>query len=86
VQALYSIAALARAGNVDAHLLRRVLRANQLELLRNGRTLYVPLSEIQRKIPALWESLRAAEELRCVEAAAAAGQAGARRRRASSQV
>ncbi len=64
VQALYSIAALARAVNVSTFTLRRLLRSNGVELVRGGRALFVPLSEIRRKIPPLWESLRAAEELR----------------------
>ena len=64
VQALYSIAAIARVANVTPSLLRRVLRANGVELVRAGRAVLVPLSEIETKIPPLWESLKAAEMLR----------------------
>ena len=64
VQALYSIAALARIGNVSTPLLLRVLRANGVTFVRARRALFVPLTEIQRKIPPLWESLCAAAQLR----------------------
>ena len=64
VQAMYSVAALARVANVTPSLLRRVLRANGVELVRAGRAALVPLSEIEIKIPPLWESLKAAEMLR----------------------
>jgi hypothetical protein len=64
VQALYSVAALARAANVGTELLRRVLRANGIVFVRGGRALLVPLSEIRDRIPLLWESLKAAEQAR----------------------
>lgn len=57
VRAFYSIPALARMANVSTHMLRRVLRANGVQFLRAQRALYVPLIEIQRKIPPLWASL-----------------------------
>ena len=64
VQAVYSIAALARIANVTTDLLRRLLRSNGVVFLQSGRGLLVPLSEIQRAIPPLWESLCAAEQAR----------------------
>ena len=64
VQALYSVARLARFANVTRHVLRRVLRSNGVVLVNGGRSLFVPLSEIRRKIPPLWESLCLAEEVR----------------------
>jgi hypothetical protein len=64
VQALYSTAALARAANVTSKLMRRLLRANGVTLIRSGRALFVPLFEISRKIPPLWESLLLLEEVR----------------------
>jgi hypothetical protein len=64
VQALYSVAALARAANLTTYTLRRVLQANRVQFVRGGRALFVPLSEIRRRIPSLWESLRAAEQVR----------------------
>ena len=64
VQALYSVAALARAANVTPNILLRLLRTSHVELLQAGRGLYVPLIEIEAKVPALWKSLEAAERLR----------------------
>jgi hypothetical protein len=64
VQAVYSIAALARIANVTTDLLRRLLRTNGVTFLRSGRAIFVPLSEIQRAIPPLWASLCAAEQAR----------------------
>lgn len=69
VQALYSVGALARLANVSTDLLRRILRANGVTLVRGGRVLSVPLAELQRKIPALWESLCLCEQLRRCDAA-----------------
>jgi hypothetical protein len=64
VQALYSLAKLARFANVTRHVLRRVLRSNGVVFVHGGRSLFVPLSEIRRKIPPLWESICLAEEVR----------------------
>jgi hypothetical protein len=64
VRVFYSVAELARAGNVPAYRLLRLLRRNGVTFLSAGRALYVTLTEIRRKIPPLWESLCAAEELR----------------------
>jgi hypothetical protein len=51
-------------GNMSIDRLRRLLRSNGVELLRSGRALFVPLTEVQRKIPPLWESLCLAERMR----------------------
>jgi hypothetical protein len=64
LKALYSVAALARIGNVDRRLLLRVLRSNDVTLVRQGRANYVSSAEIRRKIPTLWRSLRLAAQLR----------------------
>jgi|HubBroStandDraft_6_1064221.scaffolds.fasta_scaffold1327434_1 hypothetical protein len=64
VQAIYSIPALARVANVTQQTLRRLLDRNGVDVVVAGRSRYVPLSEIQRKIPPLWESIKAAEALR----------------------
>lgn len=76
VRIFYSVAELARAGNVPPYRLLRLLRRNGITFLRAGRAFYVTLDEIRRKIPTLWRSLRAAEALRL----------GAVRESASSQV
>jgi hypothetical protein len=61
VRIFYSVAELARAGNVPTYRLLRLLRRNGITFLRAGRAFYVTLDEIQRKIPPLWKSLQAAE-------------------------
>jgi hypothetical protein len=71
VRAYYAIGELARIAKVSSYGLLRLLRRNDVAFLRSGRALFVPLSEIQRKIPHLWEGLRSAEELRCAAALAA---------------
>jgi len=60
----YAVAELARVGNVPVYRLVRLLRSNGVTLLHSGRALYVPLDEIQRKIPPLWKSIRIMEALR----------------------
>jgi hypothetical protein len=77
VRAFYSIPALARAANVTTYTLRRLFVANHIRVMHSGRAVFVPLSEIQRKIPALWGSLKAAEVLRL--AAVKEGRRGGRR-------
>jgi hypothetical protein len=63
VQALYTIPALARVAKVTRYLLRRLLLASGVQLLRSGRLIYVPLSEIERRIPPLWQSICAGERV-----------------------
>jgi excisionase family DNA binding protein len=64
VRAFYTVAELARVGGVSTYRLLRLLRRNDVHFLRVGRAYLVSLSEIQRKIPPLWEGLKRAEELR----------------------
>lgn len=66
IRALYTIPMLARVANVTPQKLGRLLRATKVELLRSGRSLFVPLSEIEDKIPPLWRSILAAERARTV--------------------
>lgn len=55
--AFYSIAALAHIANVKTYTLRRLLRANGVTFMRAKRVLFVPLAEIEAKIPPLWKSI-----------------------------
>lgn len=64
VRVFYSVAELARAGNVPTYRLLRLLRRNGITFLRAGRAFYVTLDEIKRGIPALWKSLQAVQSLR----------------------
>jgi hypothetical protein len=62
--AIYSVGSLARVGNVSTDRLRRLLRANGIELLRVGRVLAVSLVDLRTKLPSLWDSLVLMEQLR----------------------
>jgi hypothetical protein len=64
VKALYSVPALAHAAGVTRYLMLRLLRANHVTFVRVGRSLLVPLSEVEARIPILWQSILAAESLR----------------------
>jgi len=64
VQALYPVSELARAMGVSHRRLQRLLEASEVYVMRAGRFLYVPLTELEEKVPPLWESIKAAESLR----------------------
>ncbi len=72
VRPLYSIAALARVAKLTRDRLRRLLRTNGVRLVHSGRALFVPLSEIEKKIPPLWASLCSAEKIRRIAEISAA--------------
>jgi hypothetical protein len=57
IRALYSIPGLAQAAGISRHQMARLLRANGVAFLRSGRALMVPLHEIMRRVPGLWQSL-----------------------------
>jgi hypothetical protein len=61
LRAVYTTSELARIANISADRMRRLLRGSGVELLRAGRILLVPLSEIARKVPSLWESIKDVE-------------------------
>jgi putative RecB family exonuclease len=64
LRAFYSVPELARIANIGAHQMRRLLRASGLQMLRSGRRLLVPLSEIESNAPLIWRSLQAIEAMR----------------------
>jgi hypothetical protein len=67
LQAFYSVAELARMAHVSADRMRRALRCAGVVMSGSGRVLYVTLSEVQRRIPPLWETLCVLEHSRrCV--------------------
>jgi hypothetical protein len=61
LHALYSVKTLARVGNVSARVLAHLLRSKGVTLYRGGGAAYVAIPEIQRKVPALYDSLRIVE-------------------------
>jgi hypothetical protein len=63
VRAVYSIGELARAANVERRRLVRILEQADVCFVTTGRVRLVPLSEIERKVPPLWEGIKAAYAL-----------------------
>ena len=64
LQALYRVSELARAASVSHRRLKRLLRIEGVRTFHVCRALFVPLTELEDKVPALWESIKAAETLR----------------------
>ena len=64
LRAWYSIAALAEFANVSRFELRRALLRANGQFVRAGRAMFVPLSEVRKKIPNLFESICEIEERR----------------------
>jgi hypothetical protein len=64
VQALYPLALLARASGADRRTLKGVLDRAGVRCFQTSASVWVPLSEIELKVPPLWESIRAAQMLR----------------------
>lgn len=60
VRAAYSIAELTRATRIERRRLLRVLEEAGVTFLWSGSRRLVPLSEIERKVPPLWEGMQAA--------------------------
>ena len=54
----YTVAALARAIGIGRVRMARLLRSQQVVTYLAGSTMIVPRSEIEEKLPALWESIR----------------------------
>ena len=63
-RAFYSVALLARVANIARPKFMRILRANDVQFLRAGRAVFVPLSEILTKPAQFWQSLQLIEGLR----------------------
>ena len=64
IQALYPVSHLARAMGVTHRRLQKLLKSQEVQVFRVGRFLLVPLTELEEKVPPLWESIKAAESLR----------------------
>jgi hypothetical protein len=64
IQALYPLSDLARAMGVSHRRLQNLLKTAEVRVIRAGRFLYVPLTELEDKVPPLWDSIKAAETLR----------------------
>ena len=64
IQALYPVSELARVMGVSHRRLQKLLESSEVYVMRAGRFLYVPLTELEEKVPPLWDSIKAAESLR----------------------
>jgi hypothetical protein len=64
IQALYPVSELARVMGVSHRRLQKLLKTSEVYVMRAGRFLYVPLTELEEKVPPLWDSIKAAESLR----------------------
>jgi excisionase family DNA binding protein len=79
-RALYSIAQLAQFAGLTRFVLRRLLDSHGVQFVRSGRTVLVPLTEVEDKIPLLWKNLWRLESARLTEPEAMpAEEMGARR-------
>jgi hypothetical protein len=64
LRAVYSIAEPAKSAGISWYAMRRLLPANKVTFLHSGRAVLVPLPEIQKHVPQLWEALIDVEQLR----------------------
>ena len=55
---LCTVRTLAKLGNVSRHMVSRLLRAFGVRRVIDGRRVLIPMAEIEKKIPLLYESLR----------------------------
>ena len=56
--AFYTISVLARLGNVSEYLIRRLIHKSGVQRVRAGRTILIPVTEIEQKMPLLFKSLK----------------------------
>ena len=64
IQALYYVSQLARATGVTHRRIQRLLSTEGVRVYQLGRDVIVPLTELEEKVPHLWESVRAVQSLR----------------------
>jgi hypothetical protein len=64
LQAVYTLAELARASRLSRGRLVRLLKRIGIRTMRSGPLILVPLSELREKAWPFWESIRTAEMLR----------------------
>ncbi len=64
IQALYSVATLARAAGVDRRRMRRFLEASGLEFIRIDAAYYVTITDLEAKVRRLWDAIQSAEGMK----------------------
>jgi hypothetical protein len=63
IKPFYSLSELARVCGVERRALRKLFHREGVELLGSGKLAFVSLSEIERKLPTLFEGIRAAHNI-----------------------
>jgi hypothetical protein len=63
LRALYTVGDLARAAGVQPRRMGRILEQAGVSFVWSGRARLVSLSELERKVPPLWEGIKAAYAL-----------------------
>ena len=63
IKPMYSLAELARLCGVERRVLRKLFAREGIEILGHRRLSFVSLSEIERKLPSLFEGIRVAHSL-----------------------
>ena len=67
VRALYGVAELGRAAGIERRKLRRLLGQAGVRVVRIGKLWCVGVSELEAKVPDLWEGIQSVETLRHLE-------------------
>jgi hypothetical protein len=57
LRAAYSVPELAGMANIHRHRMRRLLEAGGVEIERNGRSLVVYQTELEERMPKLWNGI-----------------------------
>jgi hypothetical protein len=60
LRAAYTVGELARASFIERRRLLRILEQAGVAFVMSGRVRLVSLSELERKVPPLWEGIKAA--------------------------
>jgi hypothetical protein len=58
IKAAYTVGELAAAAGMTWQSTERLLLTNGVQFERSGRAPYVPLAELEKKMPMFWESLK----------------------------
>lgn len=64
LKAMYTVGQLARAASMKRGALLHVFEENEVRFVRSGRWWFVSVSELERKVPPLWEGIKLVAELR----------------------
>jgi hypothetical protein len=52
---------------MDRRALKHILEDNEVRFVRSGRWWFVSVSELERKVPPLWEGIKVVADLRQLE-------------------